>query len=350
MAANPLIALQTRVPDIGRTFSNTLLNLGRINQLQRSRSEQPARNRILEAQAQTAEAGVPTSLETLNRADKNRIQSVVNGASIINRLPQEDRLAAAQNRRSQLISDAQISGKEANTEDTDLYISKLEQNDFIGAQKLIDDTLAVGQQYGIIEPDVSIVAGAKTKEAEQKQVNVLRKSISDITKTFRTTEEATKRIRSVGNKGTASSDMALVFSFMKILDPGSTVREGEFATARDAAGVPQRIINLYNNARDGTILSDTQRTDFLNQAESLFNSQRESTDNQIENVLEQADQDEITRSRVFGKTRLSEFDERRGTAPPLPQIDLTTVTEQDIDNMSQEQLQALDAQLKAQGR
>ena len=36
----------------------------------------------------------------------------------------------------------------------------------------------------------------------------------------------------------AAGDMALIFSYMKMLDPNSTVREGEYATAEAAAGVP----------------------------------------------------------------------------------------------------------------
>lgn len=64
----------------------------------------------------------------------------------------------------------------------------------------------------------------------------------------------------------ASDDIALVFSFMKTLDPGSTVREGEFANAQNAGGVPEKIINIYNKARSGQFLTDEQRKDFINTA------------------------------------------------------------------------------------
>ena len=36
----------------------------------------------------------------------------------------------------------------------------------------------------------------------------------------------------------AAGDMALIFSYMKMLDPNSTVREGEYATAQDAGSIP----------------------------------------------------------------------------------------------------------------
>jgi len=80
MAVNPLISLQAQAPDIGQTFSNTLLNLGRIRQIQQARQEAPQRARILESQAQAAEAAVPTAQAQFNVAQRNRINSVAVGA------------------------------------------------------------------------------------------------------------------------------------------------------------------------------------------------------------------------------------------------------------------------------
>jgi hypothetical protein len=57
---------------------------------------------------------------------------------------------------------------------------------------------------------------------------------------------------------------------MKLLDPGSTVREGEFATAEQAAGLPARIVNLYNKAYSGQRLGDDQRQDFVGRAVKLY--------------------------------------------------------------------------------
>lgn len=68
----------------------------------------------------------------------------------------------------------------------------------------------------------------------------------------------------------ASDDIALIFHFMKTLDPNSTVLQGEYANAQNAAGVPDRIINMYNNARKGVYLNDSQRNDFLNTARKNY--------------------------------------------------------------------------------
>jgi hypothetical protein len=65
----------------------------------------------------------------------------------------------------------------------------------------------------------------------------------------------------------AAADIALVFAFMKTIDPGSTVREGEFATASNAGTVVDSIRNMYNSLLEtGGRLTDQQRQSFLIQA------------------------------------------------------------------------------------
>jgi len=81
----------------------------------------------------------------------------------------------------------------------------------------------------------------------------------------------------------AMSDMALVFSFMKALDPGSTVREGEYASARNAAGIPDRIRTAYNNLISGEGLSPTQRAEMSRVARTLYN-QRLTGYNEMANI------------------------------------------------------------------
>ena len=73
----------------------------------------------------------------------------------------------------------------------------------------------------------------------------------------------------------AAGDMSKIFGYMKILDPGSTVREGEAASAQNAAGVPDRILNLYNKTLTGQRLNPTQRADFDNSAYKLVESQKQ---------------------------------------------------------------------------
>lgn len=61
-------------------------------------------------------------------------------------------------------------------------------------------------------------------------------------------------------------DVALITAFMKMLDEGSTVRESEFATARDTAGLYASLENYLEKVRTGEFLSDSQRKVFTDLA------------------------------------------------------------------------------------
>ena len=65
-------------------------------------------------------------------------------------------------------------------------------------------------------------------------------------------------------------DVALITSFMKMLDPGSVVRETEFANARDTAGLLETLGNALQKAQTGEFLNPTQRAEFTALASRVF--------------------------------------------------------------------------------
>jgi hypothetical protein len=71
---------------------------------------------------------------------------------------------------------------------------------------------------------------------------------------------------------TGAGDVALITSFMKMLDPGSVVRETEFATARDTAGLMAQLGNMLKKAQEGTFLKDKQRQMFVNLSKQYLNA------------------------------------------------------------------------------
>lgn len=109
----------------------------------------------------------------------------------------------------------------------------------------------------------------------------LRGEFSGRIKEFGTVQDAYGRIvASVQNRvanpqeKSPASDIALVFGYMKMLDPGSVVREGEYATAQNAAGIPERVRNYYNKAIDGEFLDPKQRDDMVATAGRLYKQAR----------------------------------------------------------------------------
>ena len=71
---------------------------------------------------------------------------------------------------------------------------------------------------------------------------------------------------------TGAGDISFVYQFMKMLDPNSVVREGEFATAETAGGVPEFIWKTYNNLSkgEGRRLSGDTKADFLQIAAKMY--------------------------------------------------------------------------------
>ncbi len=87
----------------------------------------------------------------------------------------------------------------------------------------------------------------------------------------------------------AAGDLSLIFQYMKVLDPGSTVREGEFANAQNAAGVPDRIRNMFNNWSKGQRLDEKQRQDFITQAKKIVDARGKSIDPLIRQTRQKFD-------------------------------------------------------------
>lgn len=101
----------------------------------------------------------------------------------------------------------------------------------------------------------------------------LRKEFTGQTAPYRGVADAFVKIKNAAMNPSAANDLALIFSYMRALDPASTVREGEFATAQNSAGVDVQVRNLYNKIVSGERLSQQQRQDFLQSAYGMVESQ-----------------------------------------------------------------------------
>jgi hypothetical protein len=67
-------------------------------------------------------------------------------------------------------------------------------------------------------------------------------------------------------------DIAAIFSFMKMLDPRSVVREGEFQVAASAGGLFDRLSVLMEKNKDGTYLSETVKKEMRELSTELLRS------------------------------------------------------------------------------
>ena len=89
---------------------------------------------------------------------------------------------------------------------------------------------------------------------------------------------------------TAQDDIALIFSFMKVLDPTSVVREGEFATAQRYTGLLDSLGVKFDKVVNGNLLSDTQRTNILNSLKGRYTTAEKNFDQVYTQYTNRAEQ------------------------------------------------------------
>jgi hypothetical protein len=141
----------------------------------------------------------------------------------------------------------------------------------------------LGNAVAFVDPKTLQVIKTMPKAQEGggnfSQENTLRSQYLTQTQSYTGIAQAFNKISAAAKDPSAAGDLSLIFGYMKILDPASVVREGEFATAQNAAGIPTQVSNMYNKVISGERLSETQRADFINQARNLVKSQKGQLDN-----------------------------------------------------------------------
>lgn len=91
-------------------------------------------------------------------------------------------------------------------------------------------------------------------------------------KDFKAVGDAYAQINSTLDKATHSpaATLAAATKFMKLLDPGSVVRESELGMALQASGVFDRATNYVNTLARGKVLTATQVADFKNITQQIY--------------------------------------------------------------------------------
>lgn len=92
------------------------------------------------------------------------------------------------------------------------------------------------------------------------------------TKDFRDVRDAYSRIQTSIKNPSPAGDLSLIYNFMKMQDPGSTVRESEFAAAAASGSLGDRWVAVGKKLLNGERLSEAQRADFIGQSRKLYGS------------------------------------------------------------------------------
>jgi len=115
---------------------------------------------------------------------------------------------------------------------------------------------------------VEINQGQPGYENEMKLASAFRGE--PIVKEFSDMRTAYGQVISSLDQGTPIGDVAGATKVMKLLDPGSVVRESELGIAMAAAGRMDRLQNYFNNLMTGQKLTPTQRQDFKALSNELY--------------------------------------------------------------------------------
>lgn len=118
--------------------------------------------------------------------------------------------------------------------------------------------------------------GAQQGNQAFERANKLRDEYSTLTKDFRVVQDAYSKIKSTSDSG--AGDMSLLYSYVKLLDPGSVVRESEFGTAAASGSFGERVQGAVNRILTGERLPPTLREAFKSEAESLYKAQKSGAD------------------------------------------------------------------------
>jgi len=81
--------------------------------------------------------------------------------------------------------------------------------------------------------------------------------------------------------GQGAADLALIFGFMKMLDPTSVVRESEFGMAAQTGGLPGYLKSMLGKVSSGDVLTPTERKKLLGQARNQFDTADRTVQNRL---------------------------------------------------------------------
>lgn len=188
--------------------------------------------------------------------------------------------------------------------------------------------------------DPEYIKGVKGAEAEAglpgkqfERENSLRDEFKDLTKDFRTVQDAYTKMQGAAKDPTGAGDMSLLYSYVKLLDPGSVVRESEFATAAASGSLGERVQGLFNRVASGERLPDTLRNEFVNQGAKIYEAQKRGYENLGAQYTELAKRYGVKPENVVTRYDIAS-DAKTAEAPPT----LTRITNDAAGRMAFDKL------------
>lgn len=149
------------------------------------------------------------------------------------------------------------------------------------------------------------------------QANALRDEFGKLTADFRVVQSAYENIRSAAKANDGAGDMSLLYSYVKLLDPTSVVRESEFATAAASGSFGERVQGAVNRIMSGARMPETLRDSFIREAKNLYGNQRKAHDSIADQYEGLAKRFNIDPDKVVTRFARPQEDEPAGPPPEV---------------------------------
>lgn len=146
--------------------------------------------------------------------------------------------------------------------------------------------------------------GQEAQTREFSQTNTLRDEYARKSTDTDKLVNAYSRIEPIfKNKNpTGATDLALIYGFNKILDPGSTIRESEFNNAQQTAGITDRALAFRDQILSGQKLTPEQRRSIEAEVKGIMAGQLE--------AQKEVDAEAAGKAHLYGLDKKKIIDER----------------------------------------
>ena len=188
----------------------------------------------------------------------------------------------------------------------DLGLTTAQTNQALASTRKLNTEI----QKAAVELEALKATGGRDPEKTFAQEEKIRKEWQGRSKMYSELQGTFNTLQASAQSANGPGDIALITGFMKMLDPGSVVRETEFATARDTAGLFTQLQNRLEKAQNGQLLSPKQRSEYVALSQKYLDSAQKKANQEKKDLGIVVKNYKLNQENVFGA--------EQAPPPPLP--------------------------------
>jgi hypothetical protein len=188
----------------------------------------------------------------------------------------------------------------------DLGLTTAQTNQALASTRKLNTEI----QKAAVELEALKATGGRDPEKTFAQEEKIRKEWQGRSKMYNELQGTFNTLQASASSANGPGDIALITGFMKMLDPGSVVRETEFATARDTAGLFTQLQNRLEKAQNGQLLSPQQRKEYVALSQKYLDSAQKKANQEKKDLGIVVKNYKLNPENVFGA--------EQAPPPPLP--------------------------------